>query len=335
MTFELPVETHPGRIRAVTLGATRDQGGTRTSTVTVGGASSMPFLWFEGEYPHPPAIGMEVYDTLPERYPPVLKDVFGDLLARPEEMAKHLVEKCGADVISLRLDGTHPEKGNRSAKEASEVVRAVLGRVGVPIIVNGHGHFEKSNEVLRRVAEEHAGERLLLSWVETENYRTVAAACLAYGHCLVAQSPIDFNIAKQLNILLSNMDFPPDRIIIDPLTSAVGYGNEYSYSVMERLRLGALSGDEMTQMPMIVTAGWECLRAKEAAAPASEYPQWGELERRLVNWEVNTCGSLLLAGGDLLVVNHPESVKRLRALVRDLMGDRVSSIQGCGLTAQG
>jgi acetyl-CoA decarbonylase/synthase complex subunit delta len=263
---------------------------------------------------------MEVYDVPPERYPAVLADVFGDALAKPDEMARHLVEKCGADLVSVRLDGTHPEKGNRSAQEASEVVGAILRAVGVPIIVNGHGHFEKSNEVLRRVAEDHGGERLLLSWVETENYRTVAAACLAYGHCVVAQSPIDFNIAKQLNILLTNMDFPPDRIIVDPLTSALGYGNEYSYSVMERLRLGALSGDEMTQMPMIVTAGWECLRTKEAAALASDYPQWGDCERRLVNWEVNTGGSLLLAGGDILVVTHPESARRLRALVNDLMG---------------
>jgi len=280
----------------------------------------MPFLRFEGGYPHPPAIGMEVYDVPPERYPPVLADVFGDALAKPDEMARYLVEKCGADLISVRLDGTHPEKGNRSAEQASEVVAAVLKAVGVPIIVNGHGHFEKSNEVLRRVAEDHGGERLLLSWVETENYRTVAAACLAYGHCVVAQSPIDFNIAKQLNILLTNMDFPPDRIIVDPLTSALGYGNEYSYSVMERLRLGALSGDQMTQMPMIVTAGWECLRAKEAAAPASDYPEWGDCERRFVNWEVNTAGSLLLAGGDILVVSHPESARRLRTLVNDLMG---------------
>ena len=319
MAFRVPTETHAGRIRSVTLGATPEQGGTRSSAVTVGGATAMPFLWYEGSYPHPPAIAMEVYDAPPERYPPVLADHFGDVLDQPAEMARRCVEECGAELISVRLEGTHPEKGNRSAEQACEVVRAVLQAVGVPVQVIGHGHFDRSNEVLRKVAEDCAGERLLLGWVETDNYRTVAAACLAYGHCLVAQSPIDFNIAKQLNILLTNIGVPPDRIIMDPLCSVLGYGNEYTYSVMERLRLGALGGDEMIQMPMVVQSGWECLRVKEATAPASECPQWGDCAERLVNWEVFTAASLLLAGGDLLVVNHPDSARRLSALIDDLM----------------
>ena len=319
MAFELPAETYKGSIRAVTLGATADDGGTRTSTVTLGGATGMPFLHYEGSYPHAPAIGMTVFDRPPERFPAPLQERFSDVVDRPDEHARRCVEEHGADLICVRLDSTHPEKGDRPAGEASELVGAVLGAVGVPVVVVGHAHFDKSNEVLRRVAEDHAGERLLLSWVETDNYRTVAAACLAYGHCLVAQSPIDFNIAKQLNILLSNMDFPADRVVMDPMASALGYGNEYSYSVMERLRLGALDGDAMLQMPMIVDGGWECLRAKEASAPEEEYPLWGDVDRRLVNWEVFTCGSLLLAGGDLLVVNHPDSAARLRALAADLM----------------
>jgi len=320
MAFDLPAETYKGSIRAVTLGATGEGGGTRTSTVTIGGATGMSFLSYEGSYPHPPAVAMTVFDTPPERYPAPLQERFGDVVATPDEHARRCVEQHGADLVCVRLEGTHPEKGDRSAEEASELVGAVLGAVGVPVAVVGHAHFDKSNEVLRKVAEDHAGERLLLSWVETDNYRTLAAACLAYGHCLVAQSPIDFNIAKQLNILLGNMDFPADRVVMDPMASALGYGNEYSYSVMERLRLGALDGDASIQAPMIVDGGWECLRAKEASAPDEEYPLWGDLSRRMVNWEVFTCGSLLLAGGDLLVVNHPDSVARLKALAADLTG---------------
>jgi acetyl-CoA decarbonylase/synthase complex subunit delta len=234
-------------------------------------------------------------------------------------MARRCVEEHGADLVGVRLEATHPEKGDRSAKEASETVGAVLRAVGVPVLVTGHSHFEKTNEVLRQVAEDHAGERLLLAWCEPDNYRTLAAACIAYGHCLVAQSPIDFNIAKQLNILLSNMDFPLERVVMDPMTGALGYGNEYTYSVMERLRLAALQGDAMLQTPMIVTAGWECARTKEASASREAYPEWGDREQRLIHWEVLTGGSLLLAGGDLLVVGHPESARRLRALADDLM----------------
>ena len=186
-------------------------------------------------------------------------------------------------------------------------------------MVTGTAHFDKTNEVLRRVAEDHAGERLLLGWVEPDNYRTVAAACLAYDHLVIAQSPIDFNIAKQLDILLKNMDFPVDRIVIDPMTGALGYGLEYTYSVMERVRLAALDGDEMLQMPIVVSAAWECMHTKEANA---ELPGWGEVDERYVNWEIATAGSLLVAGGDLIVVSHPHSIERLRALTDDLMATR-------------
>ena len=319
MVFELPAENYQGSIRAVTLGAGPDEGGTRTSTVTLGGATGMPFLHFEGRSPHAPAVAMEVFDTPPERYPPPLQELFGDVVATPHEHARRCVDQGGAELICLRLEGTHPEKGDRCAAEASELVGAVLGAVGVPLVVMGHAHFDKSNEVLRRVAEDHAGERLLLGWVETDNYRTVAAAALAYGHCLVALSPVDFNIAKQLNILLGNMDVPLDRVVMDPMTGALGYGNEYTYSVLERLRLGALGGDAALQSPMLVAAGWECLRTKESAVSAADYPQWGATEQRFVHWEVGTAASLLLAGGDLLCVNHPDSVRRLRALAGELI----------------
>jgi len=316
----LPADRFPGRIRAVTLGATASEGGTRQSTVTLGGASGMPYLHFDGEHPRPPAIAMEVYDQPLARYPAVLTDLYGDLLQRPVDMARRCVEEFGTDLISVRLEGTHPEKGDRSAEQASELVGEVLAAVGVPLMVVGHSHFERTNEVLRKVAEDHAGERLLLGWVETDNYRTVAAAALAYGHCLVALSPVDFNIAKQLNILLGNMDVPLDRVVMDPMTGALGYGNEYTYSVMERLRLGALGGDDALQSPMLVAAGWECLRTKESAVSGADYPLWGDIEQRFVHWEVGTAASLLLAGGDLLCVNHPDSVRRLRALAAELTG---------------
>ncbi|MBT3221318.1 MAG: acetyl-CoA decarbonylase/synthase complex subunit delta [Proteobacteria bacterium] len=319
MSFAIPVERRRGKIGEVVLGATVEQGGTRSSTVTIGGATNMPFHWFEGDYPHRPALAMEVYDLPPARYPQVLKDAFGDLLADPAAMAKRCVEEYGADLINVRLEGTHPEKEDNSAEGASKVVGAVLKAVGVPVMVTGTAHFEKTNEVLRRIAEDHAGERLLLGWVEPDNYRTAAAACLAYGHLLMAQSPIDFNIAKQLNILLHNMDFPTDRIVIDAMTGALGYGIEYTYSVMERIRIAALDGDAMLQMPMVVTGAWECQRTKEANASAEDQPGWGQIKERFVGWEVGTCGSLLLAGGDLLVVAHPESAKKVRALIDDLM----------------
>ena len=184
-------------IHTVTLGATKAQGGTRRRALTIGGATSMPFHHWEGHTPHPPLVAMEVFDSVSPKYPQVLRDIYGDLLNHPAEMAKVCVQKYGADLISVRLEGTHPEKGNRSAQQALEVVKSVLAAVDVPLIVTGHNHFDKINEVMKVIAQECAGERLLFNWVETNNYRTIAGAALGYGHCVVAQSPIDVNMAKQ------------------------------------------------------------------------------------------------------------------------------------------
>jgi acetyl-CoA decarbonylase/synthase complex subunit delta len=242
----------------------------------------------------------------------VLRDIWGDLLERPGEMAKESVDEYGADAVSVRLEGTHPEKGAKSSDEAVAVVKEVLAAVEVPIIVTAHNHFETANEVMRAVAASCEGERLLLNWVENENYRTIAGAALAYGHCVVSQSPIDVNLAKQLNILLMNMDLPRDRIVMDPMTGALGYGVEYTYSVMERIRLTGFGGDSALTFPMIVCVGQEAWKAKEGNAPEADFPEWGDPTRRGILWEVQTAMPLIMSGADLVVVYHPESLATLR-----------------------
>ena len=170
--------------------------------------------------PNRPLVAMEVFDLVNEKYPAVLRGLYGDLLKDPVAMAKACVETFGADLISVRLEGTHPEKGNRSPEQSAELVKAILRAVDVPLIITGHNHFDKNNEVMKAVAQACAGENLLLNWVEQDNYRTIAGAAIAYGHSLVAQSPIDVNIAKQLKILLTNMDVKPEQIVTDPMTGA-------------------------------------------------------------------------------------------------------------------
>lgn len=321
MAFQIPQETYHGAIRTVKIGATSAEGGTRTSTVTLGGATAMPFHLFEGAMPHRPVIAMEVFDTPPKRYPRGLLEYYGDVLDKPAEMAKRCVEQFGAELISVRLDGTHPDRGNRSPDEAAEVVQAVLAAVGVPLIVTGHSHFAKMNEVMRRVAEVAAGENLLINWVEKDNYKTIAACCLAHGHGLVAQSPIDVNLAKQLNIQLTDMSFPADKVVMDPLSSAVGYGLEYTYSIMERIRLAALDGDALLARPMMITPGRESSLCKEALAAEKDSPLWGSEELRAAYWEIAGTMSLLLAGAELAVMYHPEAVKAVRKKMKELMGN--------------
>ncbi|MCK5129147.1 MAG: acetyl-CoA decarbonylase/synthase complex subunit delta [Clostridiales bacterium] len=312
-------EKSENAIWEVQLGNTKEQGGTRGITYKVGGATCMPFHLWEGTMPNKPLVAMEVYDVVSKKYPKLLRKVYGDLLNDPAAMAKVCVEQYGADLISVRLDGTHPERGNKKPEDAVAVVKSVLAAVEVPIIVTGHNSFEKNNEVFKAIAQSCEGENLLFNWVEQDNYRTIAGAAMAYGHTLVAQSPIDVNIGKQINILLSNMDLKKERIIMDPMTGAIGYGIEYSYSVMERIRLTALNGDKMLCAPMIVSPGMECIKIKEYKASEEDFPTWGELEKRAITWELTTAVSLLQAGADILIMYHPEAVKATQKTINDLL----------------
>jgi acetyl-CoA decarbonylase/synthase complex subunit delta len=318
MVFEIPKEINAGKVVEVTVGATSDQGGSRSHTITIGGSTALPFHFFEGDIPYRPVIAMEVFDKIPPKYPDTLRDYYGDVIDKPAEMAEKCVKEFGADLISVRLEGTHPEKGNKSAEEATEVVQQVLSSVGVPLIITGHSHFGKMNEVMKKVCAVTEGENLLINYVETDNYKTIAAACLAYDHTIVAQSPIDINLAKQLNILLSEMNFPSDRIVIDPMTGALGYGLEYTYSIMERIRIDGLAGDKMLAFPMLANPGYESFRIKETRAPEKDYPDWGDIKERGVYWEIATSMSLLIAGAEILIMFHPKAVQVIKNKINQM-----------------
>jgi acetyl-CoA decarbonylase/synthase complex subunit delta len=322
MNFEIPKETNTGKIIEVTVGATPEQGGTRSHTVTIGGSTALPFHFFEGKFPHRPLIAMEVFDKKSEKYPKSLLEYYGDVIEKPGEMAKKCVDEYGAELISVRLEGTHPEKGNKSADEAAAIVKQVLESVSVPLIITGHSHFEKNNEVMKKICEVTAGENCLISYVEKDNYKTIAAACIAYNHTLVTQTPIDVNLAKQLNILLTEMSFPPEKMIMDPLTGALGYGIEYTYSIMERIRIDALAGDKMMAFPMLINPGYESYRVKETRAPEQDYPDWGNVEVRGAYWEIATAMSLLVAGADLLIMYHPKAVAAVKKKVEEMFESR-------------
>ena len=315
-TIEVPKEKWSGKVREITLGATAADGGTRAKTVTVGGETTLPFLHFEGEMPHPLAIAIEVQDRKPADWSPVLLEAWGDVTEDVATWAK-AAEEAGADIILLKFslhDDLEPDY-------ARQVLRRVLDATGLPLIVFGPGQADLDNEVLVAVAEEGKGENLVLGVCEEKNYRTIVAAALAHGHMVDARTAMDVNLAKQLNILISDMGLPLERIVMDPTTGALGYGMEYGYSVMERLRLAALQGDSMTQQPMLVTPGEEAWRAKEARAGEGVPEAWGDWTERAINWEVLTASTLIESGADIVVLRHPESVKRVRAMVNALMNN--------------
>ena len=315
---EIPKEKWAGKVRAVTLGATAAQGGSRARTITVGGEGTLPFLHFEAAIPHPSVLAIEIKDRRPDDWSPLLVQAWGEAMDDPADWAR-CAEEAGADLIALTLSLTTADGKPNTAENARAVVRKVLGATGLPLVVFGPGQAEMDNTLLVPVAEEAKGERLLLGSCEDKNYRTLVAAALAHEHLVSSKTPMDVNLAKQLVILIHDMGLPLDRIIMDPTTGALGYGIEYGYSVMERLRLAALQGDSMTQQPMLVTPGEETWKTKESKVGEGVPASWGEWQRRAINWETLTASTLLHAGADIVVLRHPESLKRVRAMATQLM----------------
>ncbi|MBZ4682128.1 MAG: acetyl-CoA decarbonylase/synthase complex subunit delta [Thermodesulfobacterium sp.] len=294
-------EPASGRIREVVFGK-------GDKALKVGGAEALPFHSFEGSLGQPLRIAMEVLDVVPEDFPEVLAKYFKDVWDDPGSWAKKCVEEYGAEAIAVYLLGIDPNYLNLGADHAKRVIEKVKKAVDVPLIIWGCDNAEKDTEVLREVAEVIKDDNILFGPIVEDNYRTLGAVALGYQLPVIAQSPIDVNIAKQLNILLENLGVPLEKIIMDPSVGALGYGLEYTYSVMERIRLAALySNDVKLQNPFICNVGREVWKTKETSLPSDEF--MGEAEMRGVMMEVITAVSLALAGGELFILRHPKSLE--------------------------
>ncbi len=319
MTVPGAAEKWTAGIRTVKIGAVKAEGGTRGRAVTIGGQTGIPFLGFEGAVPNPPAIAVDVLDRAPEDWPAELAKVYRDVWSDPAPWARRAVE-LGADLINLRLAGTHPDGGNRSADDAVGTVKAVLQAVDLPLIIWGCDVPAKDQVVMPRVAEAAKGENCLLGAVTEKEYRTLAAAAQACGHKLIALSPIDINKTKQVNILVSDTGYPLENIVIYPTTAALGYGMEYVYSVLERGRLAALTGDRLMAQPVILDVGYEAWRAKEAKSGDEAAVAWGPAAERGPVWEAVTATNLLQGGADLVVMRHPKAIAAVRKTIHALVG---------------
>ena len=319
MGFEIVKETYAGSIRPITIGK-------GDKAVTVGGSSCLPFYLFEGEMPNKPRIAMEVWDMEPSDWPESAKKPFEGVLADPAAWAKKCVEEYGAEAIVLQLKSADPNGMNASPADVVKTVQAVLGAVNAPLIVWGTGNPQKDDEVLKKVSEACEGKNLVLGPVEDSNHKGIGASAMGFGHTVISSSPIDVNLAKQVNILLENLGVPQDRIMIDPTTGGLGYGLEYTYSVMERIRMAALiQGDDKLQYPVVNNLGNEVWRSKEAGQSAEDAPELGDPEKRGIMMEAIGAVTYLVAGADLLIMRHPEAVRMARAFI-DLMASGGSAM---------
>jgi acetyl-CoA decarbonylase/synthase complex subunit delta len=284
----------------------------------VGGENSFPFYLFEGTMPHPPKIAMEVPDCPPDEWPKASIVPFHDVINDPVAWAKKCVSTYGAEMIALQLVSTDPNGLNRTADEAAALVKKVADAIDVPLIIYGTANHEKDTQVLTRVCEVCQDKRLIIGPVEEKDYKKIAAATIAYKHTVIASSPIDINLAKQLNILLGNLGVADDMILMDPTVSGIGYGLEYCYSVIERMRMAGLTQqDEKLQLPIICNLSKEVWKSKEVNQPDND-SNIGNAKNRGILMEAMSAMALLLAGGDIIIMRHPEAIELIKEMVVDL-----------------
>jgi len=315
MALEIPKTKYTGKIREITLGK-------GDKAITVGGETSYPFYLFEGELPHLPKIAMEVWDCPPEEWPEAALEPFAGVTDDPVAWAKKCITDYGAEMIALQLISTDPNGLDRGADEATEVVKKVADAIDVPLIVWGTANHEKDTEVLRKVAEACQGKDLIIGPVEEGDHKRIGASAIGYHHTVVASTPIDINLAKQLNILLGNLGVPNELIVMDPTVSGIGYGIEYAYSVMERMRMAGLAQeDEKLQFPIICNIAKEVWKTKELHLADDEL-NMGNAKKRGILMEAMSAMALLLAGGDVVIMRHPEAIKLVREMIAELTASK-------------
>ncbi len=312
MAFEIPKTNYSGKIKEIKLGK-------GDKAVTVGGESCYPFYLFEGDMPNLPKIAMEVYDSPPEEWPEAALEPFAGVTDDPVTWAKKCIDDYGAEMICLQLASTDPNGMDRSPEEAATVAKKVADAIDVPLIVWGTANHDKDTEVMRAVSETCQDKSLILGPVEEGDHKKIGATAIGYNHTVVSATPIDINLAKQLNILLGNLGVSDEKLIMDPTVSGIGYGIEYCYSVMERMRMAALTQqDDKLQFPIICNIAKETWKTKEAKIAEADDPKMGDAKKRGILLEAMSAMALLLAGADVLIMRHPEAIKLVREMIAEL-----------------
>ncbi len=305
-------QAYTGAIRQTILGD-------GASGIKVGGESTLPFHLFEGAMPNKPMIAFDVLDVKPDEWPDSLARHYQDVMDNPVAWAQKCVKEYGADAICISMVSTDPNGLNKPSGEAAKAAAEVVKSIEVPVIVWGCGNGEKDTETLREITSLIGDKKVCLAPLSDSNYRAIGATAMAFQYPMVAASPIDVNLAKQLNILLENLGVSLDSVLIDPSIGALGYGIEYSYSVMERIRLAALTQkDEKLQVPFICNLGREVWKAKECRLPSDA--MIGDQETRGILMEAVTASCMLMAGGELMIMRHPRAVSLTKSLINGLMG---------------
>ena len=313
MAFKMSVQKYSGKISEVEIG-------TGEKAIKIGGENTLPFHSFDGDCGNTQKVGIEMLDVYPEGWTDGFKEMYKDVCDCPVKWAKYIEENLKADFICLKLEGSDPNGLDRSPEECAQVAKNVVEAVSLPVIIAGCGNHEKDAKVFEKVAQAVDGNNCLFLAATEDNYKAVgAASTMAYSHKVAAESSVDINLAKQLNVLLTQLGVKPENIVMNIGCSAVGYGYEYVASTMDRIRLAAFGqNDKSLQMPIITPVAFEVGHVKEAIAPVEDEPTWGCPEQRTIAMEVSTAASVLVGGANAVILRHPESVKTIKNLISEL-----------------
>ena len=312
MPFNQKPQKFNAKINTVTIGS-------GDKTVSIGGNSTFPFYSFDAPTENTAKVGIEIPDMGLEGMPESIKAFYGEA-ASMADIAKKAATVEGADFVVLSLEGGDPNGTNKSVEELLAVVKEVADAIDCPLVVEGCKNVEKDAELLPKVAEALQGRNVLLMSEKEENYKAIgAAAGLAYDQLVGAESAVDINLAKQLNVITTQLGVNAQKIVMNVGSAAVGYGYEYVVSTMDRIKAAALGqSDNMLQMPIITPVASETWGVKEASASEADMPEWGSVEERGIDMEIMTAAADLAAGSDAVILRHPESGKTISAMIKAL-----------------
>jgi acetyl-CoA decarbonylase/synthase complex subunit delta len=313
MPFKKTPQKFNAAIKEVEIGA-------GDKVLKLGGEQVFPLYSFDGEIKNPPAVGVELSDKGPDRSIPGLAAFYAGADTLPDAAAKASAMP-GAGFVSIVLESADPNGGNASVEDCAALCKAVAEKVTLPLVIQGSGNIEKDRELFPKIAEALQGKNVLFLSAKEENYKPIAVAAVqAYGQKIGAESSVDINLAKQLNVLISQMGINAASVVMNAGCAAAGYGFEYVASTMERIKQAALAqNDIMLQMPIITPLGADVWSVKETVASEEDVPEWGPLEERGINMEVSTAIAAIAAGSNAVILRHPESVAAVSKLISDLM----------------
>ena len=294
--------------------------GSGDKKVTLGGESVFPFYAFDGEITNGPKVGVEISDMGLENEVPGVKAYY-EGASTMGEIAKKASEMEGADFVCLRLEGGDPNGADKPVEELVAIAKEVADAVDLPLVVEGCKNVEKDAELLAKVAEALQGKNVLLLSAKEENYKAIgAAAGLAYDQKVGAESAVDINLAKQLNVVTTQLGVKPESIVMNVGTATAGYGYEYVVSTMDRVKAAALSQDDaMLQMPILTPVASETWNVKESVASEEDSPEWGSREERGISMEIMTAAADLVSGSNAVVLQHPQSVATISKMIKELV----------------